>query len=76
MTWSRKLSAPIALNDGRKLRTLNDAAALILSLPDVRQRSDDWRRAVPCLVEASDSENALRKAQALLTLALKAEGLI
>jgi hypothetical protein len=76
MTWSRKLSAPIALKDGRNLRTLNDAAALILSLPDFRQRSDDWRRAVPCLVAAADSENALIKAQAMLTLALKGEGLI
>jgi hypothetical protein len=60
----------------RNMRTLNDAAALILSLPDRHQRSEVWQLAVPCLAAAADSENSLSEAQAMLTSALKAEGLI
>jgi hypothetical protein len=76
MSWSLKLIEPVALKDGRKLRTLNDAAALILSLPENRQRSDEWRCAVELLVAAADAERNLWTAQAQLDIALKAEGLI
>ncbi len=76
MSWSRKLIEQLALKDGRKLRTLNDAAALILSLPESRQRSNEWQCAVPLLVAAADSDAALWSAQAQLDVALRAEGLI
>jgi hypothetical protein len=34
MTWDRKLSRPITLNDGRKLRTLHSAAECIIATFD------------------------------------------
>jgi hypothetical protein len=76
MSWSRKLIEPVALKDGRKLRTLNDAAALILSLPECRQRSEEWQCAVQLLVAAADAQGNLLMAQAQLGVALETEGLI
>jgi hypothetical protein len=37
MPWSRKLKPPIALNDGRTLTTLKEAAELIFALPKSHQ---------------------------------------
>jgi hypothetical protein len=34
MTWDRKLSRPIALSDGRKLRTLHNAAECLIATFD------------------------------------------
>ena len=76
MAWARKLAAPITLSDGHRLETLRDAAALVVSLPDRRQLSDIWQRAVRLLVAAASSQGDLEKAQAMLAVALKAEGLL
>jgi hypothetical protein len=76
MSWSRKLATPIMLNDGRRLKTLRDAAAVVVALPDRRQLSDVWQRTVPALVAAASSEGDLKMAQAKLSDALRAEGLL
>ena len=39
MSWTRKFDAPIALKDGRKLASLDDARRLMLSLPESRTAS-------------------------------------
>jgi len=76
VSWSRKFVTPITLSDGRRLKTLRDAAAVIVSLSDRRQLSDVWQRAVPVLVAAASSGGDLETAQAKLADALKTEGLL
>jgi hypothetical protein len=42
MPWSRPLSEPIVLKDGREIVTLNDARAIMRSLPAQTQNNDVW----------------------------------
>ena len=45
MSWTRKFDAPIALKDGRKLVSLDDARRLMLSLPESNRRAYHWQSA-------------------------------
>ena len=76
MSWSRQLATPIALKDGRTIGTLAVARALILSLPELHQRSPIWHETGELLAEAATDKNWVPDAEAQLSLALKAEGLI
>jgi hypothetical protein len=77
MPWTRKLKAPIRLNDDRRLATLADARGLVLSLPDRRQHDEHWQYAARLLLGASRGRKvSLDDLSAQLTRALKAEGLI
>jgi hypothetical protein len=42
MPWSRPLSEPIVLKDGRVIATLNDARVVMRSLPAANQSGDVW----------------------------------
>jgi hypothetical protein len=53
-----------------------EAHALMHSLPPIRRHSAAWQHAAELLNEAVDDNDSLPDAEALLTRALKAEGLI
>jgi hypothetical protein len=76
MPWSRKLSAPIALKDGRTIATLADARAIMLSLPISRQRIEPWFYVGALLQEAATVPGSISETQAHLMQALRLEALI
>jgi hypothetical protein len=78
MSCTRKFDAPIALKDGRKLVSLDDARRLMLSLPESNRRAYHWRSAGELLQMATCREGrfAFAQATAQLPRALEAEGLI
>jgi hypothetical protein len=76
MTWARKFDKPIDLKDGRTIATLEEAREFILSLPTLHQWGALWAYAGDLLLEAAADEGSLPDAEAQLTRALKAEGLI
>jgi hypothetical protein len=42
LSWSRGFDEPIQPPKGKKLVTLEDAAAYILALPKTKQQSPEW----------------------------------
>jgi hypothetical protein len=76
MSWARKLAKPIVLKDGRKIATLADARAFVLSQTDQEQLF--WQYAAELLVDAAANgdERTVEDARAQLMRALKAERLI
>jgi hypothetical protein len=77
MSWSRKLSKPIDLTDGRKLKTLDDVAELVFTFPDARLHKACWDEAIEHLIDAAILRpSALVRAEALLRAAFKVEGLL
>ena len=50
MPWSSALEDPIALPDGRKLLTLEDAANYITKLPEAEHTVPEWQAAMECLI--------------------------
>ena len=55
--WGSKLSRPIKVDNGIKLRTLRDARQFILTLPRLRH-SRQWEIAAERLVAAAESGSA------------------
>jgi hypothetical protein len=53
MPWSRKLTAPITLNDGQTFATLRDAVAYMFELPEPHLDKPHWQFAVEAFVEAA-----------------------
>jgi hypothetical protein len=77
MPWARKLKAPIALHDGRRLRTLADARDLIRSLPPLDQQTEEWRHTTELLMAAAEGKwGAFGAAMNQLCQVLKEERLI
>jgi hypothetical protein len=76
MPWSRPLSEPIVLKDGRVIATLNDARVIMRSLPATSQSRDVWLYADGLMLEAATSDGPIREAAAQLRRALRAEGLL
>ena len=42
--WSARLPRPIVLRDGKTLRTLADARAFVLALPEGDQERQSWQK--------------------------------
>ena len=75
MSWSRSLTAPIRLRDGRRLFTLADAHRFILSLPQLRRSADRWQYAAALISEAAHENNGnIEEIQAHLLRVLTADG--
>jgi hypothetical protein len=55
MSWDQRFSEPILLADGRKLRTLRDAATYITSLPKVERDAAQWQTAAELLMLVAES---------------------
>jgi hypothetical protein len=75
--WNRTFK-PIALKDGRTIKTLDDARALMLLLPERHQSRPPWQYAAELLVAAADRNEkySTMDARAQLTRALTVEGLL
>jgi hypothetical protein len=50
MPWSSAFEDPIALPDGRKLLTLEDAANYITKLPEAEHTAPEWQAAMESLI--------------------------
>jgi hypothetical protein len=57
MRWTRKLSEPITLKDGRTLAALGEAREMMLSLPPIHRRGEIWRYAAELLKQAADDHS-------------------
>ena len=55
MPWSTPFDEPIALQGGRKLETLQQAADYIMKLPEKLQRQARWQTAVENLINAAET---------------------
>src|SRR5579862_8529198 len=79
MSWSRRLSKPIALYDGRQLATLDDVAEFVLALPSPRLHKLCWDEAIELLVDAATGQptsDAMAKLEARIAAALQVEGFV
>jgi hypothetical protein len=76
MPWSRALTTPIKLKDGRTLATLGEAREMMLSVPPLHRRGPVWRYAAEVLNEAAADRASIEDVEDQLTRALQAEGLI
>ncbi len=74
MSWSRNLSAPITLDNGRIFTTLRDAANFVLALPDLHRNNPHWQFAMEAMMKAAENDADLEAAERQLDLALRAEG--
>ena len=54
MPWSTAFDDPIPLDDGRKLRTLQQAADYIMKLPEREQNEARWQTAIETLISAAE----------------------
>jgi hypothetical protein len=75
MPWTRKLSSPIDLKDGRILVALADARDVMQTLPRFHQRREHWLYAGALIHEAANG-GAMGETGEHLTRALKLEGFI
>jgi hypothetical protein len=57
--WSRKFDEPIALADGRRLVTLDDAASYITALPDEESSAAEWQAAIEALMLVARSGSTM-----------------
>jgi hypothetical protein len=77
MPWTRKLKAPILLNDDRRVETLSDARKIIQGLPERHLQNEHWQSVAALLTGAAkDKSVSIDEVTAQLSRALKAEGLI
>jgi hypothetical protein len=77
MPWGRRLKAPIALHDGRQIKTLADARALINTLPALDQQNERWLYLTELLMSAAEGKwGALGVATDQLHLTLRDERLL
>lgn len=79
MPWSRKLTKPIALDDGRVFETLRDAADYALALPDIRKAHLSWQYAIELMMAAAKpraSRTLLERAERQLDICLRADGVL
>jgi hypothetical protein len=58
MSWSRRFDEPIKTPDGKTLRTLKDAAELLLALPKKVQAEPAWQHTADALRNAAEREIA------------------
>jgi hypothetical protein len=76
MAWTRNLTPPIVLKDGRVLETLSDVREVMLSLPERHLQNGHWVYAGQLLMAAAtDKGVSMHEVQQQLSIALKAEGL-
>jgi hypothetical protein len=78
MPWSRKLTTPIILKDGRTIATLSQAREMMLSLPMEHRRGNMWRYTADLLNDAAADNSYVphTEAEAQFMRSLEAEGLL
>ncbi len=68
--WGRAFDDPIQPLKGKKLVTLNDAAAYILALSKSKQQSPEWQATTEALLMAAEDRGPLMHAHVGTMLAL------
>lgn len=70
------LSSTIVLRDGRQIKTLEEAVALLEQLPKTRQLKPLWQKTCEMLLQANKTKRKIdmQHATAQLCRALQAEG--
>lgn len=63
-SWSRRFDVPIALPDGSKIATLDQARRYLLALPNHRHGDEDVKAAVEALMMAAEGRGPLMHANA------------
>jgi hypothetical protein len=76
MPWSRKLSAPLVLKDGRVISTLGQAREMMLSVPPDVRREPVWRYITEFLDDAAADKASVAHVEELLLRGLKAARMI
>jgi hypothetical protein len=76
MAWDAHFWKPIKLSDGRRIATLQDARAVIATVPSPHQEDPHWRDAQEMLSRAAVSTSAVDGALSAMIRALKADGLV
>jgi hypothetical protein len=76
MTQAHPLPKILVLKDGREVRTLAGARALILGLPEGLREKPHWKQAVELVMAGHVDHAYILKFSAQFKAALKAEGLI
>lgn len=74
MSWSTRFSEPIALPDGGKLVTLQDAGTYITKLPKNIHDSAPWQNAMHVLIQAADHGGPIEFARLGMMQALFPKG--
>jgi hypothetical protein len=75
MPWSTPFDDPIDLRGGRRLRTLQEAADLIMKLPEAEQHEPRWQTAIEMLINAAETGGGwLTFARIGMLRALNADG--
>src|SRR5262249_21139301 len=59
MSWSLEFDEPIALANGKSLRTLRDAGDYVAALSKKEANLSHWQVAASCLLSASDKGGGL-----------------
>jgi hypothetical protein len=75
MSWFDPLEVPIVLPGGRQIRTLDDARAWLLALPDPEVNSEAVGLAVRTLTKAADRKCPIGDAHIAILNILAAEAL-
>jgi hypothetical protein len=68
--WSRRLDKPVKLPGGTTLRTLAEAGAYILGLPEEIKQRNSWQRATDLLLRAASGAASVEDATAQIEYAL------
>jgi hypothetical protein len=76
MAWTDQFWKPIKLADGRVIKSLGDARAMMLTLPHDQRESPHWRHATEIVARAASSPSVIDDALSQTLTALKADGLV
>lgn len=75
MPWSAAFDDPISLRNGRKLRSLQEAADHIMQLPEEAQHASHWQIAIETLINAAETGGGwMMFARIAMLRALNADG--
>jgi hypothetical protein len=74
MSWFDPLEVPIVLPGGRQIRTLDDARAWLLSLPNAEVNSEAFSLAVRALTLAADRRCPIGDANLAILEILRGRG--
>ncbi len=72
MSWSFRFDEPIELANGKRLRTLREAANYVIALPARESKQEHWQRAMAVLLSASEKKAPVMIARIAMMQALYA----
>jgi hypothetical protein len=70
VSWSQAFEEPIALADGRKLKTLKQAGQYIIDLPKSEHDANEWQAAMQALLVVVEHDGPTMFARMGMTQAL------